>query len=75
MGFFSDLKEDLAQAVNELTEDTTEKELLEEEERLKKELAEMEEEFQMNLKFQRKKTVILWQKKQYMRCRKLTMKF
>lgn len=48
MGFFSDLKEDLAQAVNELTEDTTEKELLEEEERLKKELAEMEEEFQIS---------------------------
>lgn len=48
MGFFSDLKEDLAQAVNELTEDTTEKELLEEEERLKKELAEMEDEFQVS---------------------------
>ncbi len=45
MGFFSDLKEDLAQAVNELTEDAAEKELLEEEERLKRELAEMEEEF------------------------------
>ncbi|MBQ7766933.1 MAG: polymer-forming cytoskeletal protein [Lachnospiraceae bacterium] len=48
MGFFSDLKEDLAQAVNELTEDTTEKELLEEEERLKKELAEMQDEFQVS---------------------------
>lgn len=47
MGFFSDLKEDLAQAVNELTEDTTEKELLEEEELLKKELAEMEDELQV----------------------------
>lgn len=48
MGFFSDLKEDLAQAVNELTEDTTEKELMEEEERLKKELAEMQDEFQVS---------------------------
>ena len=48
MGFFSDLKEDLAQAVNELTEDTTEKELLEEEELLKKELSEMEDEFQVS---------------------------
>ncbi len=48
MGFFSDLKEDLAQAVSELTEDTTEKELLEEEERLKKELAEMQDEFQVS---------------------------
>ncbi len=48
MGFFSDLKQDIAQAVNELTEDTTEKELLEEEELLKKELAEMEEEFQVS---------------------------
>lgn len=48
MGFFSDLKEDLAQAVNELTEDTTEKELLEEEELLKKELSEMEDEFQIS---------------------------
>ncbi len=48
MGFFSDLKEDLAQAVNELTEDTTEKELLEEEELLKKELAGMEDEFQVS---------------------------
>ncbi|MBQ8246220.1 MAG: polymer-forming cytoskeletal protein [Lachnospiraceae bacterium] len=48
MGFFSDLKEDLAQAVNELTEDAAEKELLEEEERLKKELAEMEDELQVN---------------------------
>ncbi len=47
MGFFSDLKEDLAQAVNELTEDATEKELLEEEELLKKELAEMEDELQV----------------------------
>ncbi len=45
MGFFSDLKEDLAQAVNELTEDNVEKELLEEEERLKTELSELEEEF------------------------------
>ena len=48
MGFFSDLKEDLAQAVNELTEDTTEKELLEEEELLKQELSEMEDEFQVS---------------------------
>ncbi len=48
MGFFSDLKEDLAQAVNELTEDATEKELLEEEELLKKELSEMEDEFQVS---------------------------
>ncbi len=48
MGFFSDLKEDLAQAVNELTEDTAEKELLEEEERLKRELAEMESELQVS---------------------------
>lgn len=48
MGFFSDLKQDLAQAVNELTEDTAEKELLEEEERLKEELSMMEEEFQVN---------------------------
>lgn len=48
MGFFSDLKEDLAQAVNELTEDTTEKELLEEEELLKKELSGMEAEFQVS---------------------------
>lgn len=45
MGFFSDLKEDLAQAVNELTEDNAEKELLEEEERLKMELSAMEDEF------------------------------
>lgn len=44
MGFFSDLKEDLAQAVNELTEDNTEKELLAEEERLKRDLAAMESE-------------------------------
>lgn len=48
MGFFSDLKEDLAQAVNELTEDTAEKELLEEEERLKRELAAMENELQVS---------------------------
>ena len=48
MGFFSDLKEDLAQAVNELTEDNAEKELLEEEERLKTELSELEEEFTVN---------------------------
>lgn len=48
MGFFSDLKEDLAQAVNELTEDTAEKELQEEEERLKRELAAMENELQVS---------------------------
>lgn len=48
MGFFSDLKQDLAQAVNELTEDNAEKELLEEEERLKAELSSMEEEFQVS---------------------------
>ncbi len=48
MGFFSDLKEDLAQAVNELTEDTAEKQLLEEEELLKKELESMEDEMQFS---------------------------
>lgn len=48
MGFFSDLKEDLAQAVNELTEDTAEKQLLEEEEKLKKELESMEDEMQFS---------------------------
>lgn len=45
MGFFSDLKEDITQAMNEITEDSVEKELLEEEERLKTELSELEEEF------------------------------
>ena len=48
MGFFSDLKEDLAQAVNELTEDKAEQELLAEEERLREELSGMEGEFRMN---------------------------
>ncbi|MBQ7834123.1 MAG: polymer-forming cytoskeletal protein [Lachnospiraceae bacterium] len=48
MGFFSDLKQDLAQAVNELTEDNAEKELLEEEERLRAELLQMEDEFQVS---------------------------
>lgn len=48
MGFFSDLKEDLAQAVNELTEDNAEKQLLEEEEKLKKELEAMEDEIQFS---------------------------
>lgn len=48
MGFFSDLKQDLAQAVNELTEDNAEKELLEEEERLRAELLQMEDEFRVS---------------------------
>lgn len=48
MGFFSDLREDLNQALNEITDDFTQQELLEEEERLKKELADMEDEFQIS---------------------------
>lgn len=42
MGFFNDLKEDLAAAVNELTETTAEKELADSEEKLREELAEFE---------------------------------
>lgn len=44
MGFFSELKQDLTQAVNELTEESVEKELLEEEERLKSDVSAMTEE-------------------------------
>lgn len=44
MGFFSDLKDDLAQAVNELTDDNTEKELAESEAKLKEEIAALEAE-------------------------------
>lgn len=39
MGFFSDLKNDLTQAVNEMTDESVRKELLAEEERLKRELS------------------------------------
>lgn len=44
MGFFNDLKEDLAAAVNELTESTAEKELADSEEKLREELAGFDEE-------------------------------
>ncbi|MBE5879440.1 MAG: polymer-forming cytoskeletal protein [Lachnospiraceae bacterium] len=43
MGFFSDLKNDLAQAVTEMTDEKAKEEMLAEEERLKKELSEAEE--------------------------------
>lgn len=43
MGFFSDLKNDLTQAVTEMTDEKAKEEMLAEEERLKKELAELEE--------------------------------
>lgn len=44
MGFFSDLKNDLAQAVTEMTDENAKVDLIAEEERLKKELSEMQEE-------------------------------
>ncbi|MBR4966481.1 MAG: polymer-forming cytoskeletal protein [Lachnospiraceae bacterium] len=43
MGFFSDLKNDLTQAVTEMTDEKAKEEILAEEERLKKELSELEE--------------------------------
>ncbi len=44
MGFFNDLKEDLAAAVNELTEENAQKELADSENRLKEEIAMFEKE-------------------------------
>ena len=44
MGFFNDLKEDLAMAVNELTEEKAEKNLADSEELLKADIAKFEAE-------------------------------